>query len=169
MNEPGINVSSSLPGVLNELTRSPIRLVDIGLSDSNAPLSEADRLPALPLPAFLPPRRTVELAQVTLTLAWTLARSDPVVVSIVFGLSQSQTQALLQILVQSIPVVAERLSGALRPRWLGDPHVWRHLLGFSATTATSRLAPVHIRALQRQFADLVPATRATRPSRELQR
>ena len=105
----------------------------------------------------------------TLSLAWTLARSDPVVASIVFGLSRSQAQALLQVGLQSIPVVAERLSGALRPRWLGEPHVWRHRLGFSATAATSRLAPVHIRTLQRQFADLVPATRATRPIRELQR
>lgn len=165
----GSNLAERLPGVLNELARSPISLVDIGLSDSSAPLSEPNRLPALSVPAFLPPRRTAELAQVTLTLAWTLARSDPVVVSIVFGLSQSQVQALLQVAVQSIPMLAERLSGALRPRWLGEPHVWRHLLGFSGTTATARLAPVHIRALQRQFADLVPATRATRSSRELQR
>src|SRR5580765_4933923 len=74
----GPHVANVLPTVRQELSRSPVSLVCIGVGDhgSRSLLAEVDKAPILPLPAFLARAQAVQLAQLTLTLAWTLSRND---------------------------------------------------------------------------------------------
>ncbi len=169
----GSNLSDVLPTVWEELSRSPVSLVDIGLNDegSSPLLAGVDNRSAHSPPAFLARNRAIHLAQVTLTLAWTLARSDLVATSIVFGVSRSRVKEISALGFHSIQEISEKLFSAVRPRWLSQPRLWHRLLGPSERSVNSHLAPKYVRILQRQFADLVPATSATpllhdsRPSR----
>lgn len=158
----GPNLSDTLPTIRDELSRTPVSLVDIGLNEggSRPLLSERDG-PVRALPPFLARDPALHLAHVTLSLGWTLSRSDVITTSIVFGVSRSQAKALGALAFHSIPKIAERLSGAVRPRWMNEPRIWQRLLSFSErSSAAGRLPPVCTRPLQRQFADLLPATSA---------
>ena len=150
--------------VREELCRSPVSLVDVGLSSERPDLllngvgGARNESP----PPFLPRDRAVHLAQETLILAWTLARSDAVATSIVFGVSRSQVRGIRALAFHGIPAIAEKLAGTVQPRWLTQPRIWQRLLDSSERSIGSHLAPRHIRILQRQLADLLPATAATR-------
>lgn len=164
----GPDLANALPAIQQELSRSPVSLVDMGLSDE-APrsfLTCGGQGGAHAPPAFLARDRAVELAQVSLSLAWTLARNDLVSTSIVFGVSRSRAKEIGALAVHSIPAISEKLSSAVRPRWLRHPRIWRHLLRSAEHSAGSLLAPMYVRILQRQFADLSPATSATHPLRD---
>jgi len=158
----GPRLSDRLPTLQDELSRTPVSLVDIGLNDGGSrPLLSGPGRPVRPLPPFLARDRALHLAHLTVSLGWTLARSDVVATSIVFGVSRSQATALGALAFHSIPKIAERLSGAVRPRWMNGPRIWQRLLGFpERSTAAWRLPPICTRPLQRQFADLLPATSA---------
>ena len=159
----GPRLAAVLPAIQAELSRSPVSLVCIGPSEdgSRSLLTEIDRGRGHSPPDFLARDRAVQLAQLTLTLAWTLSRSDLVSTAIVFGVPQSQAKEIGALGVQDIPAIAEKLSGAVHPRWLHQPRIWRHLLGYSERSHTLHLPPIFVRILQRQFADLLPATSAT--------
>ena len=163
----GPDLADVLPAVQQELSRSPVSLVDSGLSDGESPslLAGVGESTGQSPPVFLSRERAIRLAQVSLTLAWTLARNDLVSTSIVFGITRSQTTAISTLGVHAIPVLSEKLSSAVRPRWLGQPRIWQRLLGSSEHSASPRFAPLYVRVLQRQFADLSPATSATRQLR----
>jgi hypothetical protein len=159
----GSNLGGVAPAVQQELSRSPVSLVDIGLSEewSRAPLAGVDAASVHSLPAFLARDRATELAQVSLTLAWTLARNDLISASIVFGVSRARAKEIGSLGVHCIPTMSVKLSSGVRPRWLSQPRIWQHLLASSEHSAASHLAPMFVRILQRQFADLSPATSAT--------
>jgi hypothetical protein len=164
----GLELADVLPAVEQELSRSPVSLLDIGLSDkeSGALLAGVGGSPGQSPPAFLSRERAIQLAQVSLTLAWTLARNDLVSTSIVFGVTRSQATAISTLGVHAIPALSEKLSSAVRPRWLGQPRIWQRLLGSSEPSTSARFAPLYVRVLQRQFADLAPATSATHRLRD---
>lgn len=159
----GPNLPEALPLLRDELSRTPVSLVDIGLNDEGAhsPLSETDREPARAPPLFLARDRAIYLAQVALSLAWNLARSDVVATSIVFGVSRSRAIAIGALAPHGLPKMSVRLSSAVRPSWINEPRIWQRLLTFSERSTALRLAPIGARTLQRQFADLLPATSAT--------
>jgi hypothetical protein len=159
----GSNLAGVAPAVQQEISRSPVCLVDIGLSEdwSPFPLARGDGASGHSFPAFLARERATELAQMSLTLAWTLARNDLISTSIVFGVSRVRAKEIGSLGVHCIPTMAIKFSSAVRPRWLTQPRIWHHLLVSSEHSATPRLAPIFIRILQRQFADLSPATSAT--------
>jgi hypothetical protein len=167
----GSGFADTPPGTLSELSRCPVSLLDAALKDfasvgfHKALAGGSVREP----PPFLQRRLAIELAQLTLTLAWTLSRSDPVAASVIFGLPQPQAGGLARLAVQAIPAIAERLAGELRPRWIGEPRIWSRLLGNAQRSSSSRFAPLCVRVLQRQFSDLVLATFATRPTHDLRR
>jgi hypothetical protein len=161
-----IALGPHLPGALatlrDELCRTPVSLVDIGLNDAGSgPLLSETHTPARAPPPFLARDRAIHLAHVTLTLAWTLSRSDMATTSIVFGVSRSHAKAIGALAFHSIPKISERLSSAVRPRWMNEPRIWQRLSSFSERSSALHLPPVCARTLQRQFADLLPATSAT--------
>jgi hypothetical protein len=167
----GPGFSDTSPDILNELARCPVSLVDAGLTEFAAVgfHKVLEGGPVREPPPFLQPPVAIELARVTLTLAWTVSRTDPVAASVVFGVPQPQAGVLAQLAVQAIPAIAERLAGELRPRWMSEPRIWTRLLGNAQRSSSSRFAPLCIRILQRQFSDLAPATFATRSTHALRR
>jgi hypothetical protein len=152
----GLNLANVLPFLREELSRAPVSLVDIGLSDEGV-RSLSARVHGSP-PAFLAWDRAVQLAQTTLTLTWTLARSDLVAASIVFGVQGSRAGEISALGFHDLPAISEKLAAAVRPRWLTQPRIWQRLLRCPDRTITSHLPPRKVRILQRQLADLIPAT-----------
>jgi hypothetical protein len=167
----GPSFADTPPDIFNGLARCPVSLVDAALTDFAAAgfHKVLEGPPVREPPPFLQPTVAIELAQVTLTLAWTLSRSDLVAASVVFGVGQPHAKVLAQLAVQAIPAIADRLAGELRPRWISEPHIWSRLLGNAQRSFSSRFAPLGIRVLQRQFSDLAPATFATCPTHALRR
>jgi hypothetical protein len=167
----GSGLADTPSGILSELSRCPVSLVDAPLKDlASAGIHPAlEGAPVRERPALLEPSVAIELAQVTLTLAWTLSRSDPVAASIVFGVPQGQARVLARVAVQVIPAIADRLASELRPRWISQPRIWSRLLGSAQHSPSSRFAPLCVRVLQRQFSDLALATFATGPTHDLRR
>lgn len=167
----GENLAGSIPSICGDLSQSPVSLVDIGLNDSEVrPLVEAvshEDLPALP--AFLPRDRALQLTQATLTLAWTLAQNDPVSASIVFAVPSTLVREIRALGLHLVPAISQKLSSRVRPRWLQKPRIWRYLLDPARLPHSERSAPLYVRVLQRQFADLSPATSAKRFYRDIQR
>ena len=145
-----------------ELARSPVLLLEFAgsLSDSDAALT----CEAHP-PPFLPLSKALELSQITLTLAWTFSRQDLAAGRIIFGLTAVEAQRIRNLDVRNIPRLAERRSGALRPRWFDRPNIWQELLRHPDAKWGSRAGPPYIRILQRELARYRLATSATRPTR----
>lgn len=159
----GRNLSDALSTIRDELCRTPVCLVDIGLNDAESrPLRAQTDPSARAMPPFLARERAIYLAQGTLSLAWTLSRSDLVTASIVFGVSRPQAKAISALAFHSIPKISESLSSAVRPRWMDEPRIWQRLSSFSQHSSALHLPPLCARSLQRQFADLLPATSAMR-------
>jgi hypothetical protein len=167
----GPGFADTPPGTLSALSRCPVSLVDAALKEfASVGFHKAlEGGSAREPPPFLQPNVAIELAQLTLTLAWTVSRTDPVAASVIFGLSQPQAGGLARLAVQAIPAIAKRLAGELRPRWIGEPRIWSRLLQHAQRSSSSRLAPLCVRVLQRQFSDLALATFATCPTHDLRR
>jgi hypothetical protein len=154
----GPHLANVLPILREELSRAPVSLVDLGLSDEGV-RSLSARVHDGP-PAFLAWARAVQLAQTTLTLTWTLARSDLIAAAIVFGVQGSRAGEISALGFHDLPAISETLAPAVRPRWLTQPRIWQRLLRCPDRAITSHLPPRNVRILQRQLADLIPATPA---------
>jgi hypothetical protein len=167
----GPHVSLTPPEVLGELSRCPVSLVDPGLTNwaPATPGAAPEVLPARAPTCVLPPIVATELTQAALTLAWTLSRSDVAAASVVFGISLAQGTGVARLSLQAIQAAAARQANELQPRWMSEPRIWCRLLGTKPRAPSPHFAPLGIRLLQRQFSDLVPATFATRPTRNLRR
>jgi hypothetical protein len=159
----GPNLADVLPALRDELFRSPVSLVDLGLNGegSRSLFAEADDTRIQSLPPFLARDRAVQLSHTTLTLTWTLARNDLAAASIVFGISRSRAKEIRALGFHCIPTISETLASLVRPRWLTQPRIWQRLLGSSDRSISSQYPPRSVRMLQRQFADLIPVTSAT--------
>jgi hypothetical protein len=164
----GPNLANVLPALRDALSRTPVSLVDLGLNDEGprSLFAGVEDTRVQSLPPFLTRDRAVQLSHTTLTLTWTLARNDLIAASVVFGISRSQAKEIRALGFHSIPTISEKLASLVRPRWLSQPRIWQRLLASSERTITPHLAPRSVRILQRQFADLIPATPATRLLRD---
>ena len=114
----------------------------------------------------LSPGRTVELAQMAVTLAWTIARASPEAACIIFGMTSDCGRLVSGLSLHRIPWLAERNAPAIRPAWADRPQILQHLLSLSDPPPASRLPPLHVRAMQRQLAALSLATSASPPIRQ---
>jgi hypothetical protein len=149
----------------SRIARCPVCLVDAGFQDERrwtSPASDGEAS-APSTTAELPLARSVELTQMTVTLAWSIARSHPEAACIIFGLSPQCARLVAMLGVHRIPVLAERNAPHVRPAWADDPEIWRHLLNPSAAVPPPRLPPLHVRAMQRQLAEVSLATSASQP------
>lgn len=166
----GPNLAEVLTVTQEVLCRSPVCLLDIGLGEEwpqEVLHGFYDTCPPSP-PPFLARDRATQLAQTCLTLAWTASRNDHLSASIIFGLSKTRTKAIGALAVDAIPLISEKLSSLVRPRWLDAPRIWKFLLS-SQTNPAVHLPEIQVRILQRQLADLYPATSASGISRNLRR
>lgn len=156
------------------LVRCPMALVDFGFRNVEFWLQIESGQTVLPsLPACFPRLQAIQLAQTTLTLAWTLWHSNREAATIIFGLAPECAAILSRVGVQAIPRIAEIHAHCVRPRWETDTTFWRQLIRVAQSMDSpvqSRLPTVGLYAMQRQFADLIslsphPATRETAATR----
>jgi len=164
---------AALQGELSRLTsaarariaRCPVCLVDAGFQDERrwtSPASDGG-VCASATTLKVPLARSAELTQMTVMLAWGIARTHPEAACIIFGMSCQCARLVANLSVHRIPVLAERHAPHVRPAWADDPQIWRHLLNPSTAVPPSRLPPLHVRAMQRQLAEVALATSASHP------
>jgi hypothetical protein len=158
------------------IVRCPTALADFGFRNLEFWRQIESGHTVLPsLPACFPRSQAIQLAQTTLTLAWTLWQSNREAAVIVFGLTPECAATLARIGVQAIPHIAELYAHCVRPRWETDITFWRQLIRIARSMDSPvqpRLPAIGVYALQRQLADLIslsPATGATASTRANQR
>jgi len=159
-------LSHLTPAARARIARCPVCLVDAGFQDERrwtSPASDGGGLSASAATVEVPLARSVELTQMTVMLAWSIARTHPEAACIIFGMSPQCARLVANLSVHRIPVLAERNAPHVRPAWADDPQIWRHLLNPSAAVPPSRLPQLHVRAMQRQLAEVALATSASQP------
>ena len=143
-----------------ELAHCPIALADFGFRNLELWRQIESGRTVLPsLSTCFPHPQATQLAQSTLTLAWTLWQSSREAAPIVFGLTPECGATLARIGVQAIPRISEAYAHCVRPRWETAISFWRGLIRiaqFTDSPAQARLPTVALYALQRQLADLIP-------------
>ena len=148
------------------IARCPVCLVDVGFQDEARWGSQSlEHQPSEEI-SGLPPGRAIELTQMAVTLAWTIARESPVAACIIFGMTPDCVRRVSSLSLHRIPWLAERNAPAIRPVGADRPQIWKHLLSLSDPPTASRLPPLHVRAMQRQLAALSLATGASPPIRQ---
>ena len=154
----------------NRLSRCPVSLVDAGFRD-DARWANAVAGPNTEAPAgesAFPRLQALQLAHQTFTLAWTAARANPETACIIFGMSRKCAGVVARVGIQTMQLMAERHPDWVRPAWESQPEIWQRLIAAAVQEPQPRLPPVGLRALQRQLAELEPATRESgeiRPTR----
>lgn len=167
-------------GARQRLARCPVALVDLEFRNAECwrqiECGQGESaVRHAPLGCF-PRLQATELAQATLTLAWSLVRSSREAATIVFGLTPECAARLAGLAAPAIQRLAETQAPYARPRWDTDATFWRELLRIAQTTdsLTQRSSSIGTYVLQRQFADLIPlppraATAETASTREIHR
>jgi hypothetical protein len=148
------------------IARCPVCLIDVGFRDEARWGSQSSERRLPQEVSGLPPGRTIELTQMAVTLAWTISRASPEAACIIFGMTPASVRLLSGLSLHRIPWLAERNAPAIRPAWADRPQIWQHLLSLSDPPPASRLPPLHVRAMQRQLAELTLATSASPPIRQ---
>jgi hypothetical protein len=113
----------------------------------------------------VPEWMTPEIAQTTITLAWTMARANLEAACIVFGMSLECARIVSALKIHRIPALATRNAQRACPVWENDPLIWQYLLSLSEPAQASRLPPPRVRAMQRRLAEVVLATPESQPNR----
>jgi hypothetical protein len=119
--------------------------------------------------AIFPEPEARQLAHMTLTLAWTMARENRDAARIVFAMDRGTIGLLSGLGISALQQLADRLHHWVSPRWADDPAIWRTLLLVALRGEHPRLPPIGMRLMQRQLADLEPATRGDEGNRQLRR
>jgi hypothetical protein len=148
------------------VARCSVCLIDVGFHDEARWGSQTSERRLPEEVSGLSPGRTFELTQMAVTLAWTIARASPEAACIIFGMNPDCVRLVSALSLHRIPWLAERNAPAIRPAWADRPQIWQHLLSLSDPPPASRLPPLHVRAMQRQLAELSLATSASPPIRQ---
>jgi hypothetical protein len=152
------------------LAHCPIALVDFGFRNVewwNHFMAGQRELPARLSPGTGFPRlQATQLAQTTITLAWTLVRANRDAGCVVFGVDEQCVAALTALSMRAIQSLPEIYPDCVRPRWERHPMIWHELLRVAGQPPKPRLPAVGVYALQRQLADAAlrdgkPATGAS--------
>jgi hypothetical protein len=150
-----------------QIARCPVCLVDAGFKEEERWEAIARRdAPASAAADGLPGWQAVELAHMTFTLAWTVARESLEGARIIFGMTPPCARIISSLSIHRIQGLAEQHHDAIRPAWEDHPEIWRHLLSLTEAAPAARLPPVHVRAMQRQLTGLALATGASQPTRQ---
>lgn len=162
------------------LARCPVALVDLEFRNlewwRQIECGQGASEPLQSSPGGLPHLQAVQLAQATLTLAWSTVRSSRETAMIIFGLAPECAARIARLGVPAIQRLGESHGHRVRPRWDADAPFWRELLHIAQaaqSSAPARLPPIAQYVLSRQFVELVPVlprpataeTAATRTSR----
>lgn len=107
-------------------------------------------------PCF-PRKSGVALARATLTLAWTLVRTDVDTAGVILGMSQKVAEIIATLELSDIDRISERHFDHLRPRWETRPLIWRKLLVAAQANDANELRLFDLHVLQLLAGELFPS------------
>ena len=100
------------------------------------------------------------LSYLTLTYAWHLVRTRRFAARIVLGLREDCIEWLAALSLRQLGECLECSPRFLRPRWAGNPEVWRHLLTAAASAEPADFELARLRGMQLLAAAYWPAVRS---------
>jgi hypothetical protein len=131
--------------------RCPVILIDLNFQRPDwwqrASQRSADPLP--PEGARAPEtERAVSLVREILMDAWTISRTMPRALNLVFGMASPVSATIAQLGAPEIDRIAIQEARHLRARWPESRSFWKGLLEAAISTDDQALAHVHLHALQ---------------------
>jgi hypothetical protein len=108
-------------------------------------------------PAFFDVAAGRSIARRMLVYGWHLARSRPRAACLVFGSSIQCIDSLAACSLAGLEAVAEGAGDSLKPRWSGQPAIWRELLEAASAGADKRLHELLLGGIQRLAAETLAA------------
>jgi hypothetical protein len=103
---------------------------------------------------FLRPQ-AIELAHMTLVLAWSLARSNREAACVMLGLSPGCAEIVANLRLQDLQRISILRNAWIRPRWEARPDIWRHFLKTANAPKSSIVAAASLHGLQLFFGDVL--------------
>lgn len=155
------------PAARARAAASPFLLVDFGFRDAarwSGARGGAESVNACE--GYFPHPQALELAQMTLILAWSLVRSNRDAAFVMLGVSPDCAEIIADLRLQELQRIAEERSAWIRPRWETRPDIWRELLGMANTVESPILSKFGALGLKFFFGDVFsnePAGYAERP------
>jgi hypothetical protein len=92
--------------------------------------------------------RAVSLVREILMDAWTISRTMPRALNLVFGMASSVSATIAQLWAPEIDRIAVQAARHLKARWPESRSFWKGLLEAAISTDHQALANVHLHALQ---------------------
>jgi hypothetical protein len=139
-------------GARRRAASCPYLLLDTGFSDPARWRWFEDRqvndLPPTPYQSFFTVPRALAVTQQVFMYAWHLAQSDDVTAQILLGIPQHCTHLISGCTLPRIHEIAEQHPDWIRPRWLEQVRVWRHLLLAAASGEVVALENARMHGLQ---------------------
>lgn len=172
-----VELSDMLRGLdgqsLHRAANCPISLVGVSVRNPDrwlAAVAQLDTVEATPPgTGFFPEALQRQLASMTLTTAWTMARGSLHAARIVFAMDPALTARIAGLSISALQRLIERAHSWVEPRWRDNPQAWRSILLMAQRGEQPRLPSLSLRLMQWQLADLEPATRDRREIRGVHR
>lgn len=146
------------------LAASPYLLADAGFSEEGRWRAVATRsVRDLPRPASecaFTGEVARDFSRRVLIYGWHLARAHRQIARLVLGMTPACAEQLAALRLRDLDWLADQQPGWVRPRWEGQPAVWRHLLAAASEDDRLLLTQVSLRGIQLLAANCVPASAA---------
>jgi hypothetical protein len=145
---------SLTPGARLKLASVPWLLVDAGVGAERSLVPPMIVAPLSGAPFFGADAR--DLLRRVLMFSWHLARTRPQLARIALGIPPMAAMALSRLRLSELDALAERESGALRPRWEHSPGLWRLLLAAAQEEDCTCIAEASLQGIQLLAASCLP-------------
>jgi len=145
------------PAARARVTSCPYLLVDAGFQDPMRWSRAAAQTEAVgaTTPCF-PRAQAIELAHMTLLLAWTLVHVNRTGAGLLLGVSPACAEIIANLKLQEMQRIATDYCGWARPRWENRPEVWRRLLSAANSADARALNELGLQGLRLFFGELLP-------------
>jgi hypothetical protein len=163
-NEPRLPLAVELGDVLRRMDPTareraaacPFLLVDAGFRNVRRWSRVRCGTESVDLCAGCFPRaQALELAHMTLVLAWSLVRSNRDAACIMLGVSPACAKIVADLHLKELQRIATQHTAWIRPAFENRPDVWRSLLGTADPVDSPPVAEVGLHGLQLFFGDLL--------------
>jgi hypothetical protein len=146
------------------LAASPYLLADAGFDDESRWQALERRmvqdLPPVQVEPVFVGSGAGDFIRRVLVFGWHLARANRQLARVVLGMSPGAASRIASLRLQDLDWLAQHRPGWVRPRWEGQPRIWRHLLLAAADPDGEVLTQVSLRGLQLMAANVLGAEAA---------